>query len=114
MNREYKSQIGGKQTSFALSIGTALYGWEQTWILDSGAGRYLVMDARLLVDAVDCFDECNVANGQAIKVTKVGQVTLQSSVDGVTHKVTLSDVYYAKDLTHNQLSYFKPEERGFR
>ena len=50
------------------------------------------MDARLLVDTVECFDECNVADGQAIKVKKVSQVTLQSSTDGVTHKVTMRDV----------------------
>ena len=71
------------------------------------------MYASLLVAAVDCFDEYNVADGQAIKVAQVCQVTLKSSVVGVKHMVTLCDVYYAKNLTHNLISYCKlKEERG--
>ena len=42
----------------------------------------------------------------------MGQVKLQAYVDGRTHIVELSDVYYAKDLTHNLLSYCKLEEKG--
>ena len=41
----------------------------------------------------------------------MGQVKLQAYVDGRTDIVTLSDVYYAKDLTHNLLSYCKLEEK---
>ena len=69
------------------------------------------MYASLLVAAVDCFDEYNVADGQAIKVAQVCQVTLKSSVVEVKHMVTLSDVYYAKNLTHNLLSYCKLKEK---
>lgn len=72
------------------------------------------MDVSMLIDSADCFDECNYAEGKAIKVTK-GGASLVASIRGRCYKLdTLADVCYANDLTHNLLSYCKPEERGFR
>ena len=65
-----------------------------------------------LVNAIDFSDECNAADRKSIKVTKGGQVTLNATVDGTVHVVTLSEVYYAKDLAHILISYCKFEEKG--
>ena len=42
----------------------------------------------------------------------MGQIKLQANVEGRTHIVALSEVYYAKDLTHSLPSYCKLEEKG--
>lgn len=42
----------------------------------------------------------------------MGQVSLRAFEDGDTHTRTLSDVYFAKDLTHNLVPYCKLEEKG--
>ncbi|CAH0484955.1 unnamed protein product [Peronospora farinosa] len=95
------------QAAFAFSIGSDLGGREQTWILDSSASWHPSIYERMLADVADCMDECNLSDGRAIEVTKVGQVTLQTTVDGVT---TIS-VYYPKRLSHNLLLYCKLEEK---
>ena len=52
--RECKKYASRNQTSFALCRSKRS---NQTWILDSGASRRLVMDETILFNAVDCFDE---------------------------------------------------------
>ena len=55
-----QNESGDKQASFDLSIGASFNGVKQNWILYSGASWHLLMDVSMLVDAVDCFDKCNV------------------------------------------------------
>lgn len=55
----------------------------------------------MLVDAVECFDDCNIPVRQAVKVMKMVQANLCATVDGVTHMATLRDVYNAKEITRN-------------
>ena len=56
-------------------------------------------------------DECSVADGQYIKVKKGVRVTLSYVVDGTMHVITLSEIWYAKDLTHKLLLYSKFEKK---
>lgn len=71
-------------------------------------------DDIILVNVLDCSDECNIADGHSIKVTKVGQGTLSGTVDKTVHVVTLSAIYYAKDLAHDLIhtASLKKKERS--
>lgn len=81
-------------------------------MVGSRPGFLIVALAGMMIDSFDCFTKYDVAYDRAIKVTKMGRVSLQASVDGVIHFITLRDVYYAQDLTQNLLSYCYLEEKG--
>ena len=85
---------GRSQASFSLSASDGFDGRNRTWILDSGASRHLVINKNMLTNAIDCFNECNVADVQSINVTKVGQDRSNATVDGTAQVITLGEVYY--------------------
>ncbi|KAG6968976.1 hypothetical protein JG687_00003457 [Phytophthora cactorum] len=93
---------------FALAVGLT---GNNVWVLVSGASRHLVRDANMLLDAVGCHEECKVADGQSLAVTKKGRVVLRAVVEGAEHNVVAHDVYSEK-LTQNLLTYCKLEENG--
>ncbi|GMF59484.1 unnamed protein product [Phytophthora fragariaefolia] len=99
---------GSDRAMFSLAIGQI---GDDAWVLDSGASRHLVRDASILLDAVDCHDDCKIADGQSIAVTKKGPVLLRAVVDGHEHDVMVSDVYDAAELAQKLLSYCKLEEK---
>ncbi|KAG2830220.1 hypothetical protein PC118_g4762 [Phytophthora cactorum] len=94
---------------FAFAVGLA---GNSVWVLDSGASRHLVRDASMLLDTENCHEECKVADGQSLAVTKKGRVVLRAVVDSAEHDVVVHDVYYSKKLPQNLLSYYKLEGKG--
>lgn len=64
------------------------------------------MDPGILVNAEDYYDSCEVADGQMIKVNKLGSVNMLVRVDGEQRDVTVSNVYYSEHLAHNLLAYY--------
>uniref|UniRef100_A0AAV1U680 Polyprotein n=1 Tax=Peronospora matthiolae TaxID=2874970 RepID=A0AAV1U680_9STRA len=83
------------------------------WILDSGSSRHLVNNASLLQGVRDCEHECHLADGEVIKLSRVGSVVLTVKAEGHERDVTLTEVYLAPDLSRNIMSYGKLERKGF-
>ena len=83
------------------------------WILDSGASRHLVNDEKLLLDASACSHEIAMADGESLRLTRVGSVRLEVLARGVATIVTLTDVYLAPRLAKNIVSYGKLESKGY-
>ena len=113
INRDCKKSVDMSHAAFALSVANGNDTSKYTWILDSGASRHLINDPELLVDAKDCDYSCEVADGQTIKVSKVGSVNMLVRVDGEQRSVTVSNVYYAEFLAHNLLSYCELKKRAW-
>ncbi|CAI5725772.1 unnamed protein product [Peronospora destructor] len=86
---------------------------DSVWILDSGSSRHLVNNASLLQDVRDCKHECHLADGEVIKLSRVGSVVLTVMVKGHQRDVTLTEVYLAPELSQNIMSYGKLERKGF-
>ncbi|OWZ08670.1 hypothetical protein PHMEG_00018746 [Phytophthora megakarya] len=101
-----------KPNEKATFVFTTGFGCGDSWVLDSGASRHYVRDKSLLVDAVDCHEDCKIADGKHLSVTMKGSVVLHAVVNGNEHTVVINDVYYAEQLTQNLLSYGKLEEKG--
>ena len=83
------------------------------WILDSESSRHLVNNASLLQGVRDCEHECHLADGETIKLSRVGRVVLTVKAEGHERDVTLTEVYLAPDLSKNIMSYGKLERKGF-
>ncbi|CAI5715866.1 unnamed protein product [Peronospora effusa] len=112
IKRNCKKKADFLHAAVAMSVSNGHGASTQIWILDSAASRHLIMDLEMLVDAKDCDDSCEVADGQTIKVSKVGSVNILASVDGELRRVTISNVYNAECLAHNLLLYRELEKKG--
>ena len=71
------------------------------WILNSESSRHLVNDLSLLQDAKMCEHECHLADGEPVKLLRVGNVVLTVVSGGNQRDVTLSEVYLAPGLSRN-------------
>eukprot|EP00644_Phytophthora_capsici_P018853 jgi/Phyca11/46671/gw1.174.9.1 len=109
-----RAQAGGRKPdmTLALSEGDSDES-EDFWILDPGSSRHLVNDASCLEDVEDCADQCVQPNGDALRITKKGSVTLQVTACGAVQTVKLTEVYYAKGVIHNLISYGQLDRKGF-
>eukprot|EP00644_Phytophthora_capsici_P005089 jgi/Phyca11/96010/e_gw1.1.408.1 len=83
------------------------------WILDSGSSRHLVNDESFLEDVEECSDECVQPNGEPLHITKRGKVMLRVKACGEEQMVELNNVYFAKEVVHNLISYGMIDKRGF-
>uniref|UniRef100_A0AAV1UPL7 Uncharacterized protein n=1 Tax=Peronospora matthiolae TaxID=2874970 RepID=A0AAV1UPL7_9STRA len=63
IKRYCKKSADTSHAAFTLSLANGNDTSKYTWILDSGASRHLIKDPELLVDAKDCDDSCEVADG---------------------------------------------------
>ena len=52
------------------------------WILDSGDSRHLVNEPSLLQDSKTCEHECHLADGELVKLRRVGNVVLNVIEEG--------------------------------
>ena len=86
---------------------------DSDWILDSGASRHLVNDEKLLFDSATCSEEIAIADGKTLKLKRVGSVRLKVVARGMESTVVLTDVYLARRLSKNIVSYGKLERKGF-
>ncbi|KAG2858894.1 hypothetical protein PC129_g7246 [Phytophthora cactorum] len=103
---------GRGEPDLTLAVGEAING-EDVWILDSGSSGHLVREESWLDEVELCNDECLQPNGEALKVTKKGTLTLLVTACGKTKSVKLTDVYYAASVMHNLISYGKLDEKGY-
>ena len=83
------------------------------WVFDSGSSRHLVSDSTLLIEARDCKEECHLAGGETVRLSRVGNVVLTVLAKGRHTNVTLTDVFLATELARNIMSYGKLERKGF-
>ena len=65
----------------------------------------MIKDLEMIVNAKDCDDSCEIADGHTIKFSKVDSVNMLVRVDCEQRKVTVSNVYFAEFLAHKLLSY---------
>ncbi|KAG2996003.1 hypothetical protein PC121_g20295 [Phytophthora cactorum] len=104
---------GGRgEPDLTFAVGDVVNG-EDVWILDSGSSRHLVREESWLDEVELCNDECLQPNGEPLKVTKKGTLTLLVTACGKTKSVKLTDVYYAASVLHNLISYGKLDEKGY-
>lgn len=52
-----------------------------------------------------CADVCVQLNGEPLLITKDGTLTLHVTARGVEKTIEITDVYFAKDVKHNLISY---------
>ena len=60
-----------------------------------------------------CEHECHLADGEPIKLLRVGNVVLTVVAGGQNREVTLTEVYLAPGLSRKIISYGKLEKKGF-
>ena len=80
--------------------------------MDSGSSRHLVNDLALLQDAKMCEHECHLADGEPVKLLRVGNVVLTVVTGGEHREVTLTKVYLVPGLSQNIISSGKIEQKG--
>ncbi|OWZ13001.1 hypothetical protein PHMEG_00013752 [Phytophthora megakarya] len=66
---------------------------------------HLVNDASYLDDVDQCDDQCVQPIGEPLAISMKGSVTLRVAACGVEQIVRLSNVYFAKNVVHNLVSY---------
>ena len=88
----HKASVTGSAIIFVIAANDAVGIERGYWILDSGVSRHLFSDERLLLNAKDCNDEVSLADGEKLKLTKVGDVRLHVIADGKERTVLLTNV----------------------
>ncbi|KAG2780886.1 hypothetical protein PC129_g8958 [Phytophthora cactorum] len=56
---------------------------------------------------------CEQPNGEPLNISKKGTLTLTVSASGTEQVLNFTDVYYAKGVVHNLISYGKLDEKGY-
>jgi hypothetical protein len=108
-----KARGGGKKPDLTLAVNETRSKADEVWILDSGSSRHLVKNASWLDDAEDYEDECVQPDGNALRVTKRGTLTLQVTACGKPQTVKFTNVFYAENVVHNLLSYGQLDQKGY-
>ncbi|KAE9003765.1 hypothetical protein PR001_g17890 [Phytophthora rubi] len=90
-----------QRAQLTLAVGVKSGESDGIWILDSGSSRHLVND------------ECVQPNGESLNITKRGKMLLRVTACGKEQMVELTNVYFAKDVVHNLISYGILDKRGF-
>lgn len=103
----------GRKPEATLSVGETSDESEDEWILNSGSSRHFVKDASWLEDVEPCNGRWVQLNGEPLIVTKKGAVTLLVSACGVEQTDRLTDVYYARNVVHNLISYGQLDKKGY-
>eukprot|EP00644_Phytophthora_capsici_P005568 jgi/Phyca11/76641/gw1.2.755.1 len=109
-----RTGVGAGRPDVTLAVGEdELDETDDFWILDSGSSRHLVNDASWLEDVEECADQCVQPNGDPLHISKKGNVTLRVTACGAVQTVKLTDVYFAKGVIHNLISYGQLDQKGF-
>ncbi|OWZ03326.1 hypothetical protein PHMEG_00024964 [Phytophthora megakarya] len=59
-----------------------------------------------------CEAECLQPTGEPLNITMKGVVMLRVTAGGMEQTIELTDVYYAKDVVHNLISYGQLDKKG--
>eukprot|EP00644_Phytophthora_capsici_P000675 jgi/Phyca11/108962/e_gw1.16.313.1 len=109
-----RAGVGAGRPDVTLAVGEdELDETDDFWILDLGSSRHLVNDASWLEDVEECADQCVQPNGDPLHISKKGSVTLRVTACGAVQTVKLTDVYFAKGVIHNLISYGQLDQKGF-
>lgn len=82
---------------------------EIDWLLDSGCTDHIINNDRYFEKCTDLKNPVNIYLGdnRSIKATKLGNVVSYFNAFGKINKVNMSNVFYAKDMNTNLISYAK-------
>ena len=83
---------------FVLAANDAIGVNRGDWILDSDASKHLVNDESLLIQPAACVHEIVMADGESLRLTRVGSVRLEVLARGAKTSMTLTDAYLAPRL----------------
>uniref|UniRef100_A0A0A9WA41 Retrovirus-related Pol polyprotein from transposon TNT 1-94-like beta-barrel domain-containing protein n=1 Tax=Lygus hesperus TaxID=30085 RepID=A0A0A9WA41_LYGHE len=85
----------------------------ESWYVDSGATNH-ISHMRDIFDTFQTFsDEHNVktANGDIVKALGKGNIKIEATVNDITHKLTLTDVWLVPDIKKNLFSTLSAQDR---
>ncbi|GMF60956.1 unnamed protein product [Phytophthora fragariaefolia] len=108
-----KARGGGRKPDLTLAVGEASTDKKEVWILDRWSSRHLVTNASWLDAMQECRDECVQPDGNTLRVTKRGTLTLMVTANGIARTVKFTNVYYAENVVHNLLSYGQLDQKGY-
>lgn len=93
-------ESSGITNSFALTAFSSIC--TESWIIDTRASAHIIRNLSMLDETYDLQSPCIfiLRNGSSLHVTKVGRITLQTSL-------TLTDVLYIPQFKFNLLSVHK-------
>ena len=75
--------------------------------------RLLVSDEKPLIDSTACVHKISMADGELLRLTRVGSVRLKVLARGMKMTATLTEVYLVPRLAKKIISYGKLERKGF-
>ncbi|CCI41913.1 unnamed protein product [Albugo candida] len=101
------------EADLTLAIPDGLSCDEQIWILESGSSRPLFGDETWVDDLKNAVGTCPQPDGKPLSISKRGYVMLAVMALGEQKIVKLTNVYYAKGLPHNPISYGILDEKGY-
>jgi transposase InsO family protein len=105
-------QTRGPQTSFAFMTNSEGVN-EDRWILDSGASQHMAFN-RCCFSKYSPLPECSVSacDGKRVNACGVGEVKLQTVVNGRVNEVTLKNVLHVPKLVANLIAASRVDEAG--
>ena len=79
------------------------------WILDSGCSDHIINDHSYFSESINLKKPINVkvGDGRILKGTKVGKVITYFMINNRKIKITISNVFYVKEMDKNLISYAK-------
>jgi len=77
------------------------------WILDSGCSDHIINDDSYFSECLNLAKPINVkvGDGRVLKGTKVGEVVTYFVVNKTRTVITMSNVFYVKEMDKNLISY---------
>jgi len=84
------------------------------WILDSGCSDHIVNDDSYFSESLTLKNAINVkvGDGRTLKGTKVGKVCTYFFINRKRVKITISNVFYVKDMDKNLISFAKVTDKN--
>lgn len=84
------------------------------WILDSGCSDHIINDDSYFSESLNLKNPINVkvGDGRILKGTKVGKVCTHFIVHGKRIQITISNVFYVKDMDKNLISFAKVTDKN--
>jgi hypothetical protein len=88
---------------------------DEVWTVDSGASDHYCNELNLFhkVKELETPVKVSVANDQIVMATHKGDINIQADVGNKAVPLTLSNVYYVKELGCNLLSVSQIEAKGY-
>jgi len=91
-----------------------LRNYEIEWLLDSGCIDHIVNDESYFENSIVLKESVNIYLGdnRSVKATKIGNVVSYFDAFGNRNEVNMRNVFYAKDMKANLISYGKLTDKN--